>query len=309
MSDPATVVEDNPFAKGAAFIDGEYVPMREARIPINDWGFVRSDVTYDVVGVWHGRFFRLDAHLDRFFRGIEKLHMTSPFDRDSVTDILANCVRLADLREAYVEMILTRGVPPQGSRDPRECENRFYAFAIPYVWIASPEKQEQGLDLTISRIPRIPPQSVDPTVKNFHWGDMVQGLFEAYERGGETAVLTDGAGNITEGPGFNLFCSRDGRLITPAEGVLLGITRKTVIDLAESLNVKVEVGTLSETTLRSADEVFISSTAGGVIPITRIDGKPVGDGEPGPLTTRIRDMYWAAHDDPKWTLPIDYDAA
>jgi branched-chain amino acid aminotransferase len=307
MSDPATIADDNSFAAGAAWIDGDYVPIGEARIPINDWGFVRSDVTYDVVGVWHGRFFRLDKHLDRFFRGIGKLHMTCPFDRHQVTDVLSQCVRLSGLREAYVEMILTRGVPPQGSRDPRECENRFYVFAIPYVWIASPEKQQTGLDLTVSRVPRIPPQSVDPTVKNFHWGDMVQGLFEAYERGGETAVLTDGSGNITEGPGFNLFASKDGRLITPGEGVLLGITRQTVIDLAERLNVKVEVGILSEATLRAADEVFISSTAGGVIPITRVDGAPVGDGAPGPLTQRLRTMYWDAHDDPAWTLAVDYD--
>ncbi len=305
QAETAQAVE-NPFADGTAFIEGEYVPIAEARIPITDWGFLRSDVTYDVVAVWNGGFFRLEDHLDRFFRGVGKLHMQSPHDRAEVQAILSECVARAGLREAYVEMILTRGTPPPGSRDPRACENRFYALAIPYVWIASPEKQEHGLHMTISSVPRIAPESVDPTVKNFHWGDMVKGLFEAYDRGSETTVLTDGEGHITEGPGFNLFASIGGRLITPAEGVLLGITRKTVIELAESLNVKVDVGVLSEAELRDAEEIFISSTAGGVMPITRLDDQPVSDGAPGPLTQRLRQMYWDAHDDERYVTRIDY---
>ena len=308
MSQTESLAEShNPFAEGSAYAQGEYMPVAEARIPISDWGFLHSDVTYDVVAVWGGGFFRLADHLDRFFRGIGKLHMQSPYDRDEVAAILTECVRRTGLREAYVKVILTRGTPPPGSRDPRECENQFYALAIPYIWIATPEKQEQGLHLTVSSIPRISPDSVDPTVKNFHWGDMVQGLFEAYDRGRETPVLTDGNGNITEGPGFNLFASIGGRLITPASGVLLGITRMTVIELAQSLNVKVDVGTLSEAELRQADEIFLSSTAGGVMPVTRLDGKAIGDGSPGPLTQRLRQMYWDAHDDDKYVTRIDYD--
>ena len=308
MSQIETVAKSQDLmAEGIAFVDGDYMPIAEARIPITDWGFLHSDVTYDVVAVWGGGFFRLAEHFDRFFRGIGKLQMQSPYKRDEMATILAKCVRRTGLREAYVKVMLTRGTPPPGSRDPRACENRFYAFAIPYVWIASPEKQDQGLHLTISSIPRISPESVDPTVKNFHWGDMVQGLFEAYDRGRETPVLTDGKGNITEGPGFNLFANIGGRLITPASGVLLGITRMTVIELAQSLNVKVDVGVLTEAELRQADEIFLTSTAGGVIPVTCLDDDPIGDGAPGPLTQRLRQMYWDAHDDDKYVTRIDYD--
>ena len=307
MSQAETVSKtDNPFADGAAFIAGDYVPIDEARIPITDWGFLHSDVTYDVVAVWGGGFFRLQDHLDRFFRGIEKLHMQSPYDRVEMAAILAECVSRSGIREAYVKLILTRGTPPKGQRDPRTCENQFYAFAIPDVWSTPPEKQELGMHLTVSSIPRISPDSVDPTVKNFHWGDMVQGLFEAYDRGAETPVLTDGQGNITEGPGFNIFAAIGGRLVTPDSGVLLGITRKTVIELAQSLNVKVDVGILTEAELRAADEIFISSTAGGVIPVSKLDGKPIGDGSPGPLALRLRQMYWDAHDDGKYVTRIDY---
>ncbi len=124
---------------GVAYIDGEFVPIAEARLPILDLGFLRSDATYDVVAVWNGKFFRLDQHLDRFFRGVEKLRFNLPVDRDSLTRVLAECVRRAGLEDgAYVEAIATRGMPQPGSRDLRLCVNRLYCFAIPYVWLPTP---------------------------------------------------------------------------------------------------------------------------------------------------------------------------
>ena len=215
---------------GAAYIDDQFIPISEARIPILDWGFLHSDATYDVVHVWQGRFFRLDDHLDRFLRGIGRLHMSLPHNRHKISDILFECVRLSELRDAYVEMICTRGVPTPGSRDPRQCVNRFYAFAVPFVWIASPEKQQEGLHLIISQVKRIPAESVDPTIKNYHWLDLVAGLYDAYSRGGETAVLIDREGNVIEGPGFNIFVVKSHKIATPGQDVLESITCKTVIE-------------------------------------------------------------------------------
>ncbi len=228
------------YADGAAFVDGRFVPVAEARVPILDWGFLRSDATYDVVHVWRGSFFRLEDHLDRFERGMKKLRMSLPYGRDDIRDVLVECVRLSGLRDAYAEIICTRGVPPPGSRDPRDCENRFYAFVVPFVWIADPEKQERGLHAAISRVRRIDPSSVDPTVKNYHWLDLQTGLFDAYDRGGETAILVDAEDNVVEGPGFNVFAVRDGAISTPERGVLEGVTRKTVIELAASHGIPLE---------------------------------------------------------------------
>lgn len=298
------------FAAGCAWIEGDYVPIGEARIPILDTGFTRSDVTYDVVAVWHGRFFRLEEHLDRFERSWSRLRMQSPLDRMAVSAILHGCVRRAGLREAYVEMILSRGVPVAGSRDPRTFTNRFYAFAIPYVWLVRPDDQERGIHLVIARQHRrIAPDAVDPTVKNFHWGDLTGGLFEAYDRGGFTALLLDAAGNVTEGPGFNIFAYHEGALLTPASGTLLGITRRTVLELAEERDIPTRVTTFGPEVLRAADEIFLTSTAGGVMPVTLLDGEPVGEGIPGPTTTALRRRYWEAHDEDRWTTPVDYDGA
>lgn len=294
------------FSHGAAYVDGQFVPIAEAKISLLDWGFLHSDATYDVAHVWQGRFFRLDDHIERFLSGMVKLRMSIPYNRDELRAILVDCVRASGLRDAYVEMICTRGLPKPGSRDPRECSNRLFAFAIPFVWIANPEKQKEGLHLIVSHTQRIPPESVDPRVKNYHWLDMVMGLFEAYDRGGETAVVVDMQGNLSEGPGFNIFAVKDRTITTPARGVLEGITRKTVIELATTYGCDVMQRSLSVDEARTADEVFISSTAGGIIPITKIDGRAVGSGSPGSVTQELQQGYWALHEDPHYTLKIDY---
>jgi branched-chain amino acid aminotransferase len=296
----------NALADGSAWVDGEIVPVAEARLPLLDWGFLHSDATYDVAHVWHGRFFRLDDHIERFFAGMDALHLNIPHDRAEVADILAQLVAQSGLRDAYVEMICTRGQPAPGSRDPRTCRNCFYAFAVPFIWIADPDHQEIGLNLVITERQRIPPAAVDPRVKNYHWLDLVMALFDAYEQGGETAATVDDHGNVIEGPGFNLFAVRNGGLHTPAHGVLEGITRRTVIELARAAGRCVEVGALPADAVHAADEVFITSTAGGVMPVTRIDGRPVGEGTPGPITRELRRAYWAVHEDPAYTRGIDY---
>ena len=289
--------------KGFAYVDAEIVPISEAKISLLDWGFLHSDATYDVVHVWDGKFFRLDDHLERFFSSMDKLRMSIPYTREELQLVLSNCVKASGLREAYVEMITTRGLPKPGSRDPRTCTNQFFAFAIPFVWIT---KSQNGLHLIVSSKQRIPVESVDPAVKNYHWLDFVMGLFEAYDRGGETAVVVDSQGNITEGPGFNIFAVKDTAITTPASGVLEGITRKTAIELATEYGYKVIQGNLAPEYARSADEVFATSTAGGILPITKIDDKIIGNGAMGPVTQKLQDAYWSLHNNPQYSLAIDY---
>lgn len=299
------MADDPTFPPGIAYIEGRFVPMSEARLPVLDWGFLRSDATYDVVHVWQGRFFRLDAHLDRFLRSVDRLRMSLPVDRDRLAAILAECVRRSGHEDAYVEMICTRGMSPTFSRDPRDAENRFIAFAIPFGWIANAEQRKRGLHVAISKTAvRIPPASVDPTVKNYHWLDLVMGLFEAYDEGRETVFLTDGEGHVTEGAGFNIFAVEAGRVLTPRVGVLEGITRKTTLELCAALGIACEPVLLEADRLRRADEVFVTSTAGGIMPVTRIDGAAVASGAVGPITRNVHDLYWEKHSDPAWTTAV-----
>jgi branched-subunit amino acid aminotransferase/4-amino-4-deoxychorismate lyase len=298
---------DDRFADGCAWIEGDYVPISEARIPILDAGFVRSDLTYDVVGVWGGRFFRLEDHLTRLVEGCAKIRLALPLPRAEIRDIMIEVVRRSGLREAYIEVVVTRGVPKPGERDPRLWTPRLYVYAIPYVWIVRPELQEQGTNVVVAQTRRIPPDSVDPTVKNFHWGDLVRGLFEAYDRDAWLAILTDGEGHVREGAGFNVFAVVDGVVYTPERGVLEGITRKTAIEIARDQGHEVRVEEMPVSLLYDAQEIFFTSTAGGVMPVATLDGQPVGSGEPGPVTSAIRDRYWELHDDPRYTLAVDYE--
>lgn len=293
------------FDGGCAFSEGAFVAPSEARISIFDWGFTRSDATYDVASVWNGAFFRLDAHIDRFFASLQAMRMTIAYDRHELRQILHGCVRAAGLQNAYVAMICTRGVPPPGVRDPRQAENRFYAYAVPYVWIASPEKQQQGIDLHISQRQRIAPASVDPTVKNYHWLDLVHALFDAYDQGRDTSCVVDALGHISEGPGFNLFMVKDGAVSTPATSVLEGVSRRTVLELCAQLRIPASAQAIPEAVFRQADEVFITSTAGGLMPIARLDGQALPQ-FPGPVTQRLHQAYWDLHQHPDYNDPVDY---
>lgn len=298
--------------QGCAYIDERFVAPEDARISIFDWGFLRSDATYDVAHVWRGRFFRLDDHLDRFEASCRALRLDPGVDRARMRSVMHECVRRSGLREAYVELLCTRGHPAPGSRDLRTCTNRFMAFAIPFIWIADPARQRRGIDMVVGTPQRIPTASVDPRIKNYHWLDFVTGLFEAYDRGGDTVLLTDGQGAVTEGPGFNVFAVTGGTVATPESGVLEGVSRRTVIELAHAAGLDVQVRRLPVEELRRADEVFLSSTAGGVIPIASIDGVPVGGrarGSFGPVSERLQAAYWALHDDPRHADPVDYAAA
>jgi branched-subunit amino acid aminotransferase/4-amino-4-deoxychorismate lyase len=301
---------DNPYTAGIAFCEGSFVPVDQARIPLLDWGFLRSDAVQDTVSVFHGRFFRLEDHLERFERNWQRLRMQCPYDRDTQRAILMEAVRRTGLREAYVQMIMTRGRAPIGSRDVRLANNRYWMFCIPYVWIAKPEQKERGLSMHISSIQRVPKETVDPTIKHYHWLDFQMALMEGYERGADTCAVVDRDGNISEGPGFNIFAVKGGIVTTPPESVCLdGMTRDTVFKLAAETNLQIRKAAVSPDALREADEVFITTTGGGVIGITSVDGRAIGSGGPGPVTRRLDDLYWSRRQAGWLTTPVDYEAS
>ena len=294
------------FTQGCAFVRGQYLPIAQASIPITDWGFLRSDATYDVVTVWDGAFFRLDAHLERFRRSCQRWRLDTGLTDQQIANVLTQCVRLSGLRASYVEMICTRGQPPWGSRDPRLAINQFYAFAVPYVWIANAQQRENGLHVMISDVQRIPAASVDPSAKNYHWNDLTMGLLGALDAGADSVLLVDDRGNVVEGPGFNVFCVSHGVLVTPCDGMLEGVSRRTVLEIARAQKLQVELRPLPAAELRAADEVMLSTSGGGVLPVTRVDQQSIGSGRPGPITRQLVQTYWAWHADPAYSRAIDY---
>jgi branched-chain amino acid aminotransferase len=193
---------------------------------------------------------------------------------------------------------------PKFVRDPRLATPRVMAFAVPFGWILKQEDFEKGLNVLLTDIKRIPPSSVDPTIKNYHWMDLVTGMLDAYEKGNDTAVLVDENNNITEGPGFNLFCINESGIFTPDHGVLEGITRQSVFDLAKELHLPIMKKSISVEELYNAEELFATSTAGGIMPITKVSGKEIGKGRVGNLTRQLHKLYWQKHSDDSWSTSI-----
>ncbi|KMO18442.1 branched-chain amino acid--2-keto-4-methylthiobutyrate aminotransferase [Methylobacterium platani] len=296
-----------PWSAGAAYLDGRFMPIAEAAIPITDWGYRRSDVTYDVVGVRDGAFFRLDDHIRRFRASMETFRLAPPEDDAAIARVLHRCVALAGLRDAYVAMDCLRGRPPAGQPyHPAYARNYLAAFALPWISLVRPDVMERGAHLVVAETLRIPARSVDPRAKNFHWADLTRGQFEAHDRGADFCVLLDEDGHVTEGPGFNLFVVADGRLATPDAGVLEGLTRQSVIELAREMALDVAIRTVTAAELRDADEILLVTTAGGIMPASRIDGRIMGNDRPGPVFRRLYDAFWDKRARGWHATPVDY---
>jgi len=298
----------HPFAKGVAWIEGSLVPLEEARIPLLDQGFMHSDLTYDVPAVWDGRFFRLEDHLHRLDISCGKIRLKLPLPKEEIKSILENMLLQSGIRDAFVELIVTRGLTGVRGSRPRDIKNTLYMFIMPYIWVMEPEMQVTGGSAVIARtVRRTPPGAFDPTVKNLQWGDLTRAMHEAQDRGADYPFLTDGDANLTEGSGFNICLVKDGVVYTPDRGVLEGVTRKSVVDAARVNGIEVRLQVVPVELAYRADEIFMCTTAGGVMPITVLDGKPVNDGKIGEVTGRIWDTYWAMHHDPAFSVAVNYE--
>jgi len=294
-----------PFAQGVAWIEGKLFPLSEAKIPILDQGFLHSDLTYDVPAVWDGRFFRLDDHLGRFAASCEKMRLRNPMDQRTLRATLIDMVARTEIRDAYVELILTRGL--KFVREYKTAENNLYLLVMPYIWAMPPQFHKTGSSAIVTRtVRRTPPGAMDPTIKNLQWGDFTRGWLEASDRGAVYSFLPDGDGNVTEGGGYNIFVVKNRVLHTPGHGVLEGVTRKTVIELATAKGIGTIMDFVPVDLLYRADELFMCTTAGGVMPVTQLDGEPVGGGQVGPVTRELWEAYWEAHYDPKYSFAIPY---
>ena len=299
----------NKLSAGSAWIRGQIVPISEAVIPVNDWGLTHSDITYDVAPVRNGHFFRLDDYLNRFEDSMKAMRLDPKLSKPDVQNAITGMVAASGLRDSYVAMACSRGVPGvPGSRDPRDCINHFYAWCVPYIEVIKQDVLEAGASLLISEtVARVPDASINPRIKNYQWGDFTSGLFEAKDKGFESVILADQNGLITEGPGFNVFAIKGKTVITSGHGVLAGITRMTVLEIAAEMGLGIEVRDLPIKEFLLADEVFISSSGGGIMPIARVNKTDFSNGRIGPLTKEMMNAYWSWFNNPKYTTAIHYD--
>jgi branched-chain amino acid aminotransferase len=287
--------ENADFSKAVGFVDGVATPLDEARLPLRDLGLMYADMTYDVVHVWRGGFFRLEDHLDRFLASCGGLRLDPGLDRAALRRLLADLVRRSTLPDALVYFACTRGTAVPGTRDPaRHTRHRFFATVTPLILRGQPDEMARGLHAHLVRgIPRIAAESVNPQWKNTHWGDFHRATHVAKERHADIALLLGPDGTVAEAPGFNIVALVDGTLVSPDANVLRGISCRTMFELAGELGLPARYGRLTPEDLARAPEAFLTATSCGLFPLTRLDGAPVGQGVPGPVTARLLNAYYA----------------
>ena len=310
----ARLPHDPKYEYGIAFLNGKYCTQGEAVIPFFDMGVFQADATYEVSAVSRGRFFRLQDHFDRFARSCKEFRLSNPHTETEMREIFSSMLRTAGLKDAGIYWCVTRGLPKLGAnsiRDrnkPEAFENRFYAATYPYGGIATQDQRNRGMDVLVSETYfRIPPRSVNPIAKNFHWMDMKLALFEARDQGKDWVVLTDADGYLTECAGANIFFIQGGELYTPDSGCLEGITRQTALDLAQIMGIPTHVERVHADQLRNADDAFITSTAGGIMPVNSVDSRLLGGTQgPGELSSRFHNLYWEKMWEGWKCTPVDY---
>jgi branched-chain amino acid aminotransferase len=287
---------------GAAYINGEYTSAADANITMFDSGFIGGVAVFDTMACWQGRLFKLPVHLARFERSAHAAMIPLRARGDELQKIVIETTRRSELRDAYVQAIATRGLRPSPSAPSNDPS--LIVYAVPYVWMAPPEKIKTGISVIVPSIRNWSPRTVDPKIKNFNRMHSHMARLEADRSGADDVVMADEHGYLTESRGANVFVVRNGTLYTPTSGILEGITRQTVFEIADELDIPAAERDLTPYDLYVADEAFLCTTAGGIIPIVDADSRQVGCGEPGEITGRVYDRYWERHRSGPDTTPV-----
>jgi branched-chain amino acid aminotransferase len=273
------------------YVNGAFVPQSEAKISVLDHAVLYGDGVFDTVVAWNGAIFELDAHVDRFFRSLNAIALTSPVDRGELVSLLGDAVRRNGLTNAYIKWIVTRGSNGTPLMDPKGCVPNLIILALAYIHRFDGERRARGIKLKTTAIRRPPGQALDPHIKSLNYLNLVLAKLEAKSAGADEAVLLDMYGRLCEAPGYNLFVLQAGKLRTPAHDILEGVTRATVIDLARSIGIETEICDLELYDAYVCDELLLCSTAGGILPAAEIDGRRIGNGEPGPVFGKLDRAY------------------
>ena len=274
------------------YVNGEYLPQSKAKISVLDHGLMYGDGCFDAWTGRNGFIFQLDAHLDRLYKSVPGLKINLKMPKNEMREKIIKCMYLNSLKDVYIKVLVTRGISPQPVINPGECgEPSVVIFVRPVQVEVAPEKQEVGIRLKVNSIRRISHQSLEPKIKTLNYLNIVLGKLEAWESGFDEAVMLDDNGYICECPGFNIMAIRGDKLFTPSHGILVGITRNSVMEMAQKEGLKVEEGFYTVFDFTSADEVFTTNTVAGITPIVNIDGWVIGSGKPAPYTKKFRDIY------------------
>ena len=276
------------------FIDGKYYDERNAKISVFDHGLLYGDGIFEGIRAYHGRVFKLQEHIDRPFYSAKAILLEIPMSPARIMSAVIEACRRNKIRDGYIRLVVTRGVGTLGL-NPKSCKRPSVIIIADKIQLYPPGVYRRGLDIITVPTTRNLHSALNPAIKSLNYLNNILAKIEANNGGCEEAVMLNAEGFVAECTGDNLFIVKNGALLTPplSAGALYGITRLTVMELAEESGLKVSEPNLTRYDLFSADECFLTGTGAEIVPVVKIDGRVIGTGKPGRVTRRLEDEYHA----------------
>ena len=276
------------------YIAGELVPQDQAKISVFDHGLLYGDGVFEGLRSYSGKVFRLREHVTRLWNSAKAIWLTIPMTPDEMCEAINSTVRANGIVDGYIRVVITRGAGTLGL-DPNRCSDPQVIIIADAIALYPPELYEKGLEIVTVSVQRTHPAALNPRIKSLNYLNNILAKIEGLQAGCIEALMLNHKGEIAECTGDNIFLVRDGVLYTPPidAGILEGVTRQAVIDLAKRAKIEVREVALTKHDVYIADECFLTGTAAEVIPVVKVDSRTIGTGKPGPMTGDLTERFHA----------------
>lgn len=275
------------------YLDGKFVPKEEAKVSVFDHGFLYGDGVFEGIRAYNGRVFKLREHLERLYESAQHILLKIPITLEEMEEATLETVRRNNLKDAYIRIVVSRG-PGDLGLDPRKCPLPTVVIIADKISLFPPEYFEEGLKVITVATRQRPGDTIEPRIKSLNYLNNILVKMEAAQAGVMEALMLSHEGYLVEGSGSNIFIvNKKGDLITPPSylGILEGITRNVVMELAEEEGLKVKEIPFTRHDLYISRECFLTGTAAELIPVVSVDNRAIGEGIPGPVTKMLMKRF------------------
>ena len=274
------------------YINGKLYDKADAKISVYDHGLLYGDGVFEGIRIYDGKIFRLKEHVERLFESAKAIKLEIPMTREQMTKAIQDTVNVNNKKNGYIRPVVTRGAGTLGL-DPRKTSDPQVIIIVDDISLYPPELYESGMEIATVATIRNHPAALNPRIKSLNYLNNILAKIEGIQQGCLESLMLNHKGEIAECTGDNVFLVKDGRVRTPPidAGVLAGITRDAVIELAREARLPVEEISLTRDDLFVADECFLTGTAAEIIPVVKCDGRAIGTGKPGPVTNKLREAF------------------
>ncbi|MBC7329676.1 branched-chain-amino-acid transaminase [bacterium] len=267
------------------YLNGKLVPKEEAKVSVFDHGFLYGDGVFEGIRIYNGRIFKLKEHIERLFYSAHAIDLKPPLTQEELLQATVETVRANNLRDGYIRIVISRGEGDLGL-DPQKCPNPTVVIIADKIAIYPEEVYKKGMKIITVSTRRNSPQALNPNIKSLNYLNNILAKIEANRANVPEAIMLSIEGYVAEATGDNIFIVKNKTLITPPLhlGVLPGITRQTVIDLAKERGIITEEKPFTLYEVYTADECFLTGTAAEIVPVVEVDGREINGGVPGEIT-------------------------